>query len=171
MQALRPPLSEIDLDTLEGGETFLEIGVGGGANLKRLQKKFSLVIGTDLNRDGGDGLRSAGADLVLADRANCFRASSFDAIAFNPPYLPSEKIVDRAVDGGSDGMQIPLEFLSSALKAIKPGGRILMLVSDLGSIHRLEEYCALRNLQAVLLVERKLFFETLFVYEIVDGKD
>ncbi len=161
----------VAMDSLAGGDAFLEIGVGGGANLQRIRNKFRMIVGTDLEGSRTDELEAADAELVLADLASCFRTESFDAIAFNPPYLPSERIVDKAVDGGSDGMQVPFEFLSSALHVLKTGGQILMLVSDLGAIGGLEEYCRAHDLKAIRLVEKKLFFETLFVYEITRRQD
>ena len=154
------------MDTLSGGDVFLEIGVGGGRNLDRLLHKFKLVVGTDLNRDAIENSGSRSVDFVIADRATCFRAKSFDAIAFNPPYLPSEVISDRTVDGGAGGMQIPLGFLTSALEAIKPDGKILMLTSNLGATKKFEEYCSRSRLKAIKIAERNLFFETLFVYEV-----
>ena len=153
------------MDTLSYGDSFLEIGYGGGGNLKHLVHKFNLVVGTDLNRNGLKS-RNEGIDFVIADRASCFRANSFDAIAFNPPYLPSAEIIDRTIDGGVDGIEVPLEFLSSALQVIKPKGKILMLISDLGAKEKFENYCKANHLKFLEFAKRRLFFETLFVYEI-----
>ncbi|MCL5069178.1 MAG: hypothetical protein M1368_12630 [Thaumarchaeota archaeon] len=148
------------------GEAFLEIGIGGGGNIRRVLQKFGLVVGTDLSRESIEDSNRVNAELILADRATCFRAGSFDAIVFNPPYVPSDAVVDKAVDGGPDGMQIPLSFLSSALQAIKPEGTILMLISSLGAVDKLEAFCKLANLKLTRVAEKRLFYESLIVYAI-----
>ena len=61
-------------------------------------------------------------------------------------------------------MEIPLEFLSSALEVLKPEGRIAMVVSSEDSIEELEDFCMNRGLQATKIAEARLFFESLFVY-------
>lgn len=154
------------MDTLRPGEAFLEIGIGGGGNIRRVLQKFRLVVGTDLSRECIEDSNRVNAELILADRATCFRASSFDAIVFNPPYVLSDTVVDIAVDGGLDGMQIPLSFLSSALEVIKPEGTILILISSLGAVDKLEAFCKLANLKLARVAEKRLFYETLIVYAI-----
>jgi release factor glutamine methyltransferase len=152
------------LAELPGGDTFLEIGVGGASNLLAIAGKFKLVVGTDLAISHELALRKEDVELVVADRATCFRSNSFDVVAFNPPYVPSEGIADTTVDGGQGGIEIPLRFLSSALEVIKKDGRILVLLSSLDSLEAFEEFCKLRELTIEKAKERKLFFETLYVF-------
>ncbi|HVB12834.1 MAG TPA: hypothetical protein VNE86_06850, partial [Nitrososphaerales archaeon] len=99
------------LSQLVGGGSFLEIGVGNGGNQKFVKGKFDLVVGTDIVKLKEVKLENPFAELIMADRASCFRSSVFDVIAFNPPYVPSETIVDRKVDGGPNGVEVPLGFL------------------------------------------------------------
>jgi release factor glutamine methyltransferase len=148
--------------SLDDSDSFLEIGAGYGGNLLKVKDKFRIAVGTDLNLEVRNDFPPV--ELVVADKASCFRSSSFDLVAFNPPYVPSEGIKDRTIDGGRNGMEIPLEFLSSALEVLKPGGRVAMVVSSENSIDELEDFCVKRGLQATRIAEARLFFESLFVY-------
>jgi release factor glutamine methyltransferase len=147
------------------GASFLEIGLGSGINLKVAAEKFKLVVGTDiLPLKSLLNQRSAQVEIIRADKATCFREAVFDLVAFNPPYLPSEIIADRSIDGGPHGVEIPIEFLESAMAVIKPNGKILALLSSLGVTEIFEKYCMDHSLISKTIAETKLFFETLTVY-------
>jgi len=148
---------------MDDSDSFLEIGAGNGGNLLKAKDKFKLAVGTDISPKVRNDFPPT-LQLVIADKASCFRPSSFDFIAFNPPYLPSEEIKDRTTDGGQCGIEIPLEFLSSALEVLKPEGKIALVVSNEDSIEELEDFCRKNGLQATKIAEAGLFFESLFVY-------
>jgi release factor glutamine methyltransferase len=160
------------ISELRNGETFLEIGVGRASNLKAISKKFNLAVGTDLRIPPDLDPGKTGIELIVADRATCFRRESFDIVVFNPPYLPSEDIVDRTVDGGRGGIEVPLRFLSSALEVVKNEGKILTLLSSENSLESFVEFCKVNGLSFTVAKERRLFFETLYVFLIVkeDGR-
>lgn len=61
----------------------------------------------------------------------------FDLVVANPPYIPSNHIAtldlsvrgfepDLALDGGPDGVDVPLSWLSACGDILKPGGYVLM---------------------------------------------
>src|SRR5271165_6374910 len=125
-------LGEVISDLYES-DSFLELGAGNGGNLLKAKEKFRLVVGTEINKEVRKDFPSS-VELIIADTASCFRAASFDVVAFNPPYVPSDEIVDKTTDGGRNGMEIPKKFLSSALEVLKKDGRILIVVSSEGSI-------------------------------------
>jgi release factor glutamine methyltransferase len=158
------------IEALSGfeGERCLEIGFGSGAVLASLSGRFSLVVGTDVvhpeSRSASE--RGADTDMVLADRAGCFRAGAFDLVAFNPPYLPSEGVQDIAVDGGAGGVEVPLRFLEDALRVLRPNGRIVVLLSDAGDISGFLDRAGRMGLAAVEKRRKRLFFESLVVYEL-----
>ena len=149
------------------GETCLEIGFGSGSNLALLSEKFDFVVGTDIFdiQEARNRARSSG-EVVLADRATCFRDSTFELVVFNPPYLPSDSIVDFAVDGGAGGIQIPMMFLDDALRVLKPSGRILMLLSSEDDLEAFQRCCVDRGLTVRATKEKRIFYERLVVYEI-----
>jgi len=157
-------LSSDDSNLLRGvlqgysGECALEIGAGNGGNLPELSKRFGLVVGTDLVRP------EFSKGIIIADRAGCFREAVFDLVAFNPPYLPSARIEDLAVDGGRDGVEVALSFLEEAVRVLKPAGKIVMLVSSENPIEELKGFCDQKGLGMALVASKALFYERLFVY-------
>jgi release factor glutamine methyltransferase len=155
------------LSQLVGGESFLEIGVGNGGNQILVKDKFDLVVGTDIVNLKDVKRENPFAELIMADRASCFQESVFDVVAFNPPYVPSETIVDKKVDGGPNGVEVPLDFLKSALEVVKKSGKILILLSSEDRIPLFQEFCQEHLLVSKKIAERKLFFETLTVFELV----
>jgi release factor glutamine methyltransferase len=148
------------------GGACLEIGAGNGGNLKELSKSFALVVGTDLARPEVEDWRECGANYVIADTTSCFRSGVFELVAFNPPYVPSEGISDRAVDGGRRGSEVSLHFLMGALDAVRRDGRVVMLLSSDNPLEDFQSECAFRGLTMRKVSERRLFYETLSVYEV-----
>jgi len=145
------------------GEACLEIGSGNGGNLSELVKRFSFVVGTDIVPPE---MPLGGCELVLADRASCFRDSTFDLVAFNPPYLPSEEVSDAAVDGGRDGVDAAVAFLEEAVRVVKATGTIVILLSSHNPRQRIEFICREHGLSMTLEESERLFYENLAVYAI-----
>jgi len=145
------------------GQSCLEIGSGNGGNLSELVRRFTFVVGTDIVRPE---MPSGRGEFVLADRATCFRDSTFDLVAFNPPYLPSEEVEDPAVDGGRDGVDAALAFLEEAVRVMKSTGTILILLSSYNPRERIELICRKHGLTMTLEESERLFYENLAVYSI-----
>lgn len=150
----------------ERAGAFLEIGVGNGGNLRIANKLFRLVVGTDIIDLKKLKKEFPFAEIVISDRATCFRSEVFDLVAFNPPYVPSSELLDKSLDGGPNGLEVPLLFLESALNVVKKDGKIVMLVSDEGKISLLVDYCSQNSLSICKVSEKKMFFENLLVFEI-----
>ncbi len=149
------------------GKDFLEIGIGYGSNLRSVLGNFDLVVGTDIKRTEAFATAcSSKAELLVADRATCFRPSVFDVVAMNPPYLSSGKIEDQTTDAGEGGFEIPRLFLDEALRVAKPGGRVFVLLSSETNLRLLEEYCRQGSVKCSTLLEKHLFFESLFIFEL-----
>jgi release factor glutamine methyltransferase len=147
------------------GYSCLEIGAGNAGNLTELAKSFDQAVGTELVKPNGIDWKGRGWDIVLADRATCFRDEVFDLVAFNPPYLPSETIEDIAVDGGEGGTEVPLLFLQEALRVVKKDGRIVMLLSSQNSTEEIRRECSRKNFTLRSIASKELFFERLYAYE------
>jgi release factor glutamine methyltransferase len=147
------------------GGSCLELGFGSGSNLPQLCERFELVAATDMTRPDNPPERPTCAELVLADRATCFRDSSFDFVVFNPPYLPSESIVDPTVDAGSGGIEVPLSFLKEAIRVVKRAGTILFLLSSECDLEEFARQSARLGVRMKVVRKRRIFYETLLVYE------
>ena len=89
----------------------------------------------------------------------------FDLIIFNPPYLPQDKgIEDKSIYGGIKGHETLEKFFSKVSEYLKENGNILIVFSSLTKKEKvdglLQNYC----FEFKQVDEKKLFFETLFVY-------
>jgi release factor glutamine methyltransferase len=149
------------------GDSCLEIGFGSGAVLASVSGRFRLAVGTDTI--GLEDTRLAGGprvELVLADRATCFRDGVFDLVFFNPPYLPSWQIDDEAVDGGPTGTEVPVSFLEEGLRVLRGEGAIVALLSSEGDLESFLSHCSTLGLAVESVVEKRLFYETLSVLTI-----
>ncbi len=148
------------------GDASLEIGAGNGGGMAELALGFGLVVGTDmvLPEHAREGIGRN--NLVVADTATCFRGRVFDLVAFNPPYIPTPTVEDAAVDGGVEGTEVPLRFLREALRVVKKDGRVLMLLSSENPTEVFEEECGRSGFKMTKIAGKRLFYETLSVYEI-----
>ncbi|MFC7128182.1 HemK2/MTQ2 family protein methyltransferase [Haloferax chudinovii] len=125
----------------------LEVGTGSGWVAERLARKTDAdVVASDLNPHAcrqaaeraaalrGDGHR--GFEVVRGSLVEPFRDDAFDAVAFNPPYLPEDLEAARddwmevALTGGEDGREIIDPFLDTVGRVLKPGGTVFLLVSS-----------------------------------------
>ncbi len=145
------------------GGSFLEIGAGNGGGLVELSPRFGLAVGTDVVKPTMSDWKEAGADYVLADGATCLRPSTFDLVAFNPPYLATEPRDDPAVDGGSL-LEVPKAFLREALRVVKGNGRIVFLLNDEAKVREFEELCEGNGFSLERVASERGFFEELVVY-------
>jgi release factor glutamine methyltransferase len=146
------------------GSTCLEIGAGNGGAMLDLDRRFEWVGGTDLKRPGMDDWKGSGGQYLLADCASCLRDSSFDLVAFNPPYLRVDGTDDSTVEGGI-GLEVPKRFLEEALRVVRPAGRVVMLLNDQADIDEFGRICASRGFILKRIGSRRVFFEELSVYE------
>lgn len=144
------------------GEKCLEIGAGNGGSLLELRKNFDMIVGTDICRPGMDDWKSNGLNFILADRASCIRPSTFDLVAFNPPYLTG-KVTDNAVDGG-ENLEVPRGFLEDAIMAVKITGKILFLLNDEADIEVFGALCQKSGFVLHKLATRRVFYEELCLY-------
>ena len=149
------------------GRPCLEIGFGSGAVLASVAGRFGLAVGTDiLGLEDAKLATRARLELVLADRATCFRAGVFDLVFFNPPYLPSAKAEDAAVDGGPTGVEVPISFLEEGLRVLTEEGTIVALLSSEGDLRYFLGHCSTLGLAVETITEERVFFETLSVLTI-----
>ena len=171
------------------GKMALDIGVGSGIITRALCENFENVVGTELVfeilknykedvisyslEESEKKLRNDKRfEPVCADAASPFRNHIFDLIVSNPPYLPDDynskgmRIYDRAIYGGKRGIEVTFNIIRSSLTTLKREGSILIIVSSLSDTSHLHELLHKFNLNIKILVERRLFFETLSVLEI-----
>jgi methylase of polypeptide subunit release factors len=145
------------------GDSCLEIGAGNAGALVDLTKRFNTVVGTDLTVPAMTDWRGAGASFLLANGASCLRSSTFDLVAFNPPYIAEAVRDDPTVEGG-ERLEVPLMFFAEALRVVKPGGKILMLLNDEANLTDFRGICEASGFRMERVSSQRVFFEELAVY-------
>jgi len=145
------------------GRMCLEIGAGNAGTLIELSARFTKAVGTDIVRPAMMDWKKAGVEFVLADGASCLRSSTFDVVAFNPPYIAAQIGVDPAVEGGEE-LEVPLKFLREALRVVRPDGKVIMLLNDGAELPKFKEVCAGSGFRLRRVASRRVFFEELAVY-------
>jgi methylase of polypeptide subunit release factors len=91
----------------------------------------------------------------------------FDVILSNPPFFPGEPrdLADRAWHAGADYRDLAPLF-AQARERLAPDGRMYVILSsdaDLGALGALIDRAGLR---ARIVLERKVLFESMLVYEL-----
>lgn len=148
----------------EKGQMALEIGTGSGYLARILEENFDVVVATDVEFASLKGQTHRSQNMICCDGASALGAK-FDLVVCNLPYLPSDKIVDRAVDGGPEGFVIPYKIIESASVCIKPRGKMLYLTSSLANYERLMSHTESLDCSVRILAKKKLFFEELILVE------
>ncbi|ELZ94171.1 methyltransferase [Haloferax mucosum ATCC BAA-1512] len=171
-------LAQAALDRIAG--RVLEVGTGSGWVAEQLATKTDAeVVASDLNphacRQAAERSASLRADghrgfeVVRGSLVEPFREDSFDAVAFNPPYLPEDLEAARddwmevALTGGEDGREIIDPFLDTVGRVLKPGGEVFLLVSSLTGYDEVLARAESNGFSHEVVVQESYPYETLTV--------
>ena len=149
------------LDMGSGSGIQTETAISQGAN----PKNITLV---DINPDSIRLLKKKfpNSQVIQSDLFAKIKDEKFDYIFFNPPYLPQDKDnlepkdSQRATTGGKHGSEVINRFLTQAKSHLNTEGKILILISNL------TKKIDWKNYKKEKLMEKKLFFEVLEVWEL-----
>jgi len=148
----------------EKGKNALDIGTGSGYLTRILSKNFSQVIGTDIDFESLINQNKKIKNRICCDAADALNCK-FDLIVCNMPYLQSDEISDRKVDGGKEGVEVPLKIIKSAVKCLNDSGKMLFVTSSLANYEKLIEESQKLGLDLKIVDKKKLFFEELIIVE------
>lgn len=108
-------------------------------------------------------------EIVESDLFSNISEKGFDIIIFNTPYLPNDEMVhDIALHGGPSGNEVAIEFIKQAKDYLSKQGFILLLTSSLANPELIEEIVDKNNMLIIKIASKKLFFEELIIYKIVN---
>ncbi len=167
-------LAEAACERLEDRDLVLEVGTGSGHVATRIADETDArVIASDVNPHALGQARGDGVEPVQADLVNPFGDDTFDAVVFNPPYLPTEAEnewddwMERALSGGEDGREVIDPFLDDVGRVLAPDGVVLLLVSSLTGVEEVVERAGSNGFSAVAVADESFPFETLTILELL----
>lgn len=155
-------------------DSVIEIGCGSGVVSKSLAPRVRSILATDINPHAVRAAASLGIPAVRADLFHGIGAG-FDLILFNPPYLPAEEGLESTSDdhwlsaalhGGADGRGVIARFLSGVSEIMRPGGRILLLISSLTGLEEVVELAQVSGFTTEIVARERYFFEELYVLKL-----
>jgi len=161
------------------GDTLLDIGTGCGILAIIAARKAKKVIATDVNPHAVNCARLNAKvngflhkiKVRLGDLFHPIRKTErFDVIVFNAPYLPSSlnehrTWIGRSWAGGPAGRQLIDLFIIEAPRYLKRNGKILLVQSSLANIDETLEKFLEAGLEAQVIAEKKVAFETIVVVQ------
>lgn len=150
------------------GDSALEIGTGSGIVSEFLLRYFRNVVATDIDFKSLLYCKTntnSKITLICCD-ATIAISGKFDLIVSNPPYLPNDPFYDRTIHGGITGIEETIHFIESGLTNLKKNGYMILIVSSLSDILKIDKFICKKKLNKKIINKKKLFFETLYVYEL-----
>jgi len=161
-------LDSLDLTERSLGSA-LELGTGTGIIAVYGAKRGARVTATDINEETLALAKENASLNGVAERIEFVKSDlfdnvdgSFDTIIFNPPYLPEEEPRDAALDGGKKGYELAERFLKNMPGHLKKDGRCYLLLSSIDDPENV-----LKSYKHSVIAEKSLFFERLYVFEIL----
>ncbi|MDH2906710.1 MAG: methyltransferase [Candidatus Nitrosotalea sp.] len=151
------------------GKSALDIGTGSGILANTLSKNFALVVATDINIAALVKTHATIDNCICCNAADALH-TSFDLIVCNLPYLPSDELLDPAVDGLHDGIEIPSMIIKSASRRIEKNGKMVFLTSSLAKYDTLVQLSESLGFDVKITAKKKLFYEELIVMECTRNK-
>jgi len=148
----------------------LDIGTGSGIQAMTAAKlnKVKSVLAIDIQKEVIEHCRQTIKSRKISFRcSNLFEnvSGKFDAIIFNPPYLPEDvKLKDITIDGGKKGFEVLERFFDSVNGFLSSDGIILIVFSSLTNKDKVNEFVSGHLLEYKELEMQRIFFEELYVY-------
>ncbi len=151
-------------------KSVLDICTGSGILAKAaLESGAKSVTAVDINKSALDSIKE---EKIKKIRSSLFQKvkGKFNLIVCNPPYLPNDSKEDEesrlATTGGEDGDEFILKLLDNVKKHMDKDSILLLLVSSLTPIDRINKKLEKEKLVSKIVARKKIFFEELDVLEI-----
>ncbi|MFJ3994381.1 HemK2/MTQ2 family protein methyltransferase [Streptomyces sp. NPDC090032] len=150
-------------EPISGQTDVLDLGTGSGALAVIAARMGARVTAVDISWRAvwtarlNALLNHASITVRRADLSMGCKANAFNLVVSNPPYVPAPagqrpvRGVARAWDGGVDGRSLVNRVCDAAHQALRPGGRLLMVHSEMcGSAESIDRLTGLGMSAAVI---------------------
>ena len=140
------------------------------------------MLGLDINpeavrcaRENARANKIRNARFAVSDLFSKAPKRKFDAIIFNPPYLPTSESewidgpINAAFDGGKDGRKVLNRFLLGFGRFLRPGGALLLIQSSLNGLEKTEKRLGRLGYKVEIIDEERFFFERLYLVKASKG--
>lgn len=149
----------------------VDIGIGSGIlSMQMLKHGFRKVTGTDSNPNAIVGIHEELKRSRLDSKVELMYGDLFaeskeerELIVFNPPWLPASHNLEGIDQAIYYDEELFPRFFAESVKHLKPGGKIVLLFSNLGEITGEGKDHPIKK----ELKEGKRFIEELFIYKTV----
>lgn len=108
---------------------------------------------------------------LQSDLFSALGKKRFDVIYANPPYLPGKagkNWMDRALNGGADGNELTIKFISGIRKHLKHDGKAFIILSSIYDTNKVYKEIKRLRFSFKKLSSINFFFEELFLIELYD---
>ncbi|MFB6217577.1 MAG: HemK2/MTQ2 family protein methyltransferase [Halobacteriaceae archaeon] len=184
-------LLEAAREGIGAGDRVLDVGTGSGyVAVEVAAATGASVVATDVNphacRAARERAAAAGVPVAVV-RADLLAAvcGRFDAVLFNPPYLPDAAPPDAdaapvpdaddwlsvAVSGGESGRAVVAPFIEDVGRVLAPGGAVYLLVSSLMDVEAVLDLADEAELGGESVARDSFPFETLSVLRLTRDRD
>lgn len=164
---------------IKKNDTVLDVGTGCGILAILAAKKAKRVVAVDTNPHAvrcakRNATINKMAEKIDIRKGDLFQpvnvAERFSLIVFNAPYLPSTPAesrswLDKAWVGGPTGRQLIDRFIAEAPRYLSKKGRILLVQSSLAGIDETLEEFRRGGLDARVVAQKKVSFETIVLVQ------
>lgn len=163
--------------SFKAGEKILDMGTGCGILAIKAANMGCEVVAVDINPYATycakENIEACGLKeriyIIRGDLFNPLREKEyFDAIVFNPPYLPVEdntsgEWLEKAWNGGPTGREVIRRFIDEAYNYLKHEGEIYIVQSPLSNVEETLRQFRKKGLTPKILDKIDLEFESLIL--------
>ncbi len=165
---------------LEGNILELGTGCGISALINASRNPTNYVLGVDINQRAVNNAsynarhnKLGNAHFLRSDIFKSIPKIRFDAILFNPPYLPEENgsarnpsMLDLALYSGKDGRTQTDRFLNQLNEHLLPGGKAYLIQSSINDIPKTVQKANSAGFSTEILDDQSFFFERLYLLQL-----
>jgi release factor glutamine methyltransferase len=170
-------LAETAISALDGDERVLDVGTGSGYVGDRIADETgATVIGSDLNPHALRSALERGLPAVRASLLDPYRENAFDAVVFNPPYLPTppdrewDDWMEEALSGGETGRAVIEPFIADLRRVLVPDGDGFLLLSSVTGIEAVRDEARANGLTTMIAADEDHPAERLVVLHLVPSR-